>query len=71
MIKIFIKLIFACSLIIGNQTKVSAPKIILKSISFDLTFSGSFLKDNQYTLKINNDEFPPINKPKVTYHLII
>ena len=70
MIKISIKLIFACSLIIGNQTKVSAPKIILKSISFDLTFSGSFLKDNQYILEINNDEFFP-DKPKVAYYLII
>ena len=64
MIKIFIKLIFACSLIIGNQTKVSAPKIILKNISFDLTFSGSFLKDNLYTLKINNDEFSPDKQTK-------
>ena len=64
MIKIFIKLIFACSLIIGNQTKISAPKIILKSISFDLTFSGNFLKDNKYTLKINNDEFSPDKQTK-------
>jgi len=64
MIKIFIKLIFACSFIIGNQIKVSGPKIILKSISFDLTFSGSFLKDNQYTLKINNNEFFPDKQTK-------
>ena len=39
---IFIKLIFACSFIVGNQTKVSAPKIILKDISFDITFLPQF-----------------------------
>ena len=64
MIKTFITLIFACSLIVGNQTKVSAPKIILKDISFDITFSGNFLKDNQYVLEINNDEFPPYKQTK-------
>ena len=64
MIKIFIKLIFVCSLIVGNQTKVSAPKIILKDISFDITFSGNFLKDNQYVLEINNDEFFPDKQTK-------
>ena len=64
MIKIFIKLIFACSLIVGNQTKVSAPKIILNDISFDITFSGNFLKDNQYILEINNDDFFPDKQTK-------
>ena len=64
MIKIFIKLMFVCSLIVGNQTKVSAPKIILKGISFDITFSGNFLKDNQYILEINNDEFSPDKQTK-------
>ena len=64
MIKIFIKLIFVCSLIVGDQTKVSAPKIILKDISFDITFSGNFLKDNQYILEINNDEFSPDKQTK-------
>ena len=71
MIKTFIKLIFACSLIIGNQTKVSAPKIILKDISFDITFSGNFLKDSQYILEINNDKFFPDKQTKNAYHLII
>tara|TARA_A100001015_G_C14444386_1_gene501710 strand:- start:91 stop:501 length:411 start_codon:yes stop_codon:yes gene_type:complete len=59
MIKIFIKLIFICPFIFGNQIKVSAPKIILQNISFNLTFSGSFPKDNQYTLKVNNANFFP------------
>ena len=64
MIKIFIKLIFASTFIFGNQTKVFAPKIILKDISFDLSFSGNFIKDNQYTLKINNNKFFPENQTK-------
>ena len=64
MIKIFIKLIFVCPFVFGNQTKVSAPKIILKNIYFNLTFSGDFIKDNQYTLKVNKDKFLPNKQTK-------
>ena len=64
MIKILIKLIFFCPFIFGNPIKVSAPKIILKNIYFNLTFSGDFIKDNQYTLKVNKDKFFPNKQTK-------
>ena len=64
MIKILIKLIFFCPFIFGNPIKVSAPKIILKNIYFNLTFSGDFIKDNQYTLKVNKDKFSPNKQTK-------
>lgn len=64
MIKILIKLIFFCPFIFGNPIKVSAPKIILKNIYFNLTFSGDFIKNNQYTLKVNKDKFFPNKQTK-------
>ena len=64
MIKILIKLIFFCPFIFGNPIKVSAPKIVLKNIYFNLTFSGDFIKDNQYTLKVNKDKFFPNKQTK-------
>ena len=64
MIKILIKLIFFCPFIFGNPIKVSAPKIVLKNIYFNLTFSGDFIKDDQYTLKVNKDKFLPNKQTK-------
>jgi len=59
MIKTITNLLFVFCFISANETRVNTPKIILKNIPFDVSFSGSFLQDGRYTLKSNQQIYHP------------
>jgi len=66
MIKILINTIFVFCFVSGNQIKVDTPKIILKNIPFEVTFSGNFLQDSEYTLNLNQNKFFPEKQTKTS-----
>ena len=57
--KKFLVILLPIQILIGSNITIDAPKILLKNVSFSISFNGDFGKNESYTLDHNGKTFSP------------
>jgi len=58
-LKIFFAILVPIQILIGNDITNDAPKILLKDVDFNISFTGSFNSDDSFSLNSNGKTYYP------------